>query len=70
MDAPNLAKPPVRDGTKVTIAPVHSDFLRGRCPLSLMGFAGRSLDRLHALKGASSGAGYANHGLTWYAITV
>lgn len=39
MDAP-YAKLPIRDGSKVKIAPVHPDFDGAFGPLSLMGFAG------------------------------
>ena len=34
---------------KVEIAPVHSDYWREMNALSLMGFAGRRLNRFHAL---------------------
>ena len=34
------------------------------------GFCCRRLDRLHALRGALSGAGFANDGLTYRAINV
>ena len=46
---PRFAKLSIHDGSKVKIAPVHSDFRCGFWPLSLMGFAGWRLDRLHAL---------------------
>ena len=48
MDAP-YAKRSIHDDSKVKIAPVHSDFDCSFWPLSLMGFAGRRLDRLIAL---------------------
>jgi hypothetical protein len=37
---PRFAKLSVRDGWKEQIAPVHSDFVCGIVPLSLMGLAG------------------------------
>jgi len=37
---PRFAKLSIHDGSKVKIAPVHSDFACGCWPLSLMGFAG------------------------------
>lgn len=49
MDAPRFAKLSVRDDAKVEIAPVHPDFSCETHSLSLMGSAGRRLDRLHAL---------------------
>jgi len=49
MDAPGLAKLSTCCGTKEKIAPVHPDFRCETSSLSLMGSAGRRLDRLHAL---------------------
>ncbi len=46
---PRFAKLSVRDCSKEKIAPVHSDFCCESSSLSLMGSAGRRLDRLHAL---------------------
>jgi hypothetical protein len=46
---PQFAKPSVHDDAKVKIAPVHSDFVCGCLPLSLMGYAGWRLDRSIAL---------------------
>lgn len=46
---PRFAKLSIHDGSKEKIAPVHSDFECGFGPLSLMGFAGWRLNRLHAL---------------------
>ena len=46
---PLLAKRSLGDDSKVKIAPVHPDFRCETCSLSLMGSAGRRLDRLHAL---------------------
>ena len=46
---PRFAKHSIHDGSKVKIAPVHPDFRCGFWPLSLMGFAGRRLDHIHAL---------------------
>jgi hypothetical protein len=37
---PRFAKPSIHDGLKVKIAPVHSDFVCGHWPLSLMECAG------------------------------
>jgi len=37
MDAPNLVKLSFRNGGQARIAPVHPDFLREQCSLSLMG---------------------------------
>jgi hypothetical protein len=39
----------MHDGVKVKIAPVHSDFVCGALPLSLMGCADWLLDRSIAL---------------------
>jgi len=47
---PLFAKPSFRNGLKVKIAPVHSDFCCETCSLSLMGSAGQRLNRLHALE--------------------
>jgi hypothetical protein len=46
---PLFAKRSLDHGVKVKIAPVHSDFRCETRSLSLMGLAGRRLDRLHAL---------------------
>jgi hypothetical protein len=46
---PPFVKLSIHDGGKERIAPVHPDFGCGFWPLSLMGFAGWRLDRLHAL---------------------
>ena len=54
---------------KVTIAPVHPDFCcetKLAVPDGFCWLAPRSLTRTLS---ASSGAGYANHGLTCHAIT-
>lgn len=55
---PLLAKRLLDYGSKVKIAPVHSDFRCETCSLSLMGM----------LVGASFCAGFANHGLTCLAL--
>ena len=46
---PHIAKHSRSDDQEVKIAPVHPDFCCERCSLSLMGSAGRHLDRLRAL---------------------
>jgi hypothetical protein len=69
MDAPNLAKLSFCNGGQEKIAPVHPDFLREHCSLSLMGCAGRCLHRLRALGSAAAEAGFIDHGLTCFAIT-
>jgi hypothetical protein len=46
---PQFAKLSIRDDSSGEIAPVHSDFRCETNSLSLMGSAGRCLDRLHAL---------------------
>ncbi|WP_169208727.1 hypothetical protein [Aromatoleum petrolei] len=66
---PLLAKRSLGDGSKVKIAPVHSDFRCETCSLSLMGCAGRRRDPLHALWVPRPASGFANHGLTCLAIT-
>lgn len=48
MNAP-YASLSIRDGAKVKIAPVHSDFECSFWLRSLMGSAGQRLNRLHAL---------------------
>lgn len=49
MDAPGLPSYRSVMISKVEIAPVHSDCWREMNSLSLMGFAGRHLNRFHAL---------------------
>jgi hypothetical protein len=66
---PRFAKLSIDDGSKVKIAPVHSDFRCGflaAVPDGICWLAPRSLTRT---LGASSGTGFANHGLTCFAIT-
>ncbi len=46
---PRFAKSSIHDGSKVKIAPVHSDFDCDFKLLSLMGFAGWHLNRNNAL---------------------
>jgi hypothetical protein len=46
---PLFAKLSIDDDAKVKIAPVHSDFICGFLPLSLMGYAGWRLNRSIAL---------------------
>ena len=66
---PRFAKLSIDDGSKEKIAPVHSDFRCGflaAVPDGICWLAPRSLTRT---LGASSGTGFANHGLTCFAIT-
>ncbi len=66
---PRFAKLSIHDGSKVKIAPVHSDFRCGflaAVPDGICWLAPRSLTRT---LGASARAGFANHGLTCFAIT-
>lgn len=68
MDVP-YAKLSIRDRSKVKIAPVHPDSDAAFCaavPDGICWLTPRSLTRT---LGASSGAGFANHGLTCLAIT-
>jgi hypothetical protein len=68
MDAP-YAKLSIHNGSKVKIAPVHPDFDAAfwtAVPDGICWLTPRSLTRT---LGASSGAGFANHGLTCLAIT-
>ncbi len=69
MDAPKYARHSVDDDLKVRLHPYIRTFGCGFSPLSLMGFAGRLLYRFSALRGASDVLGFANHGLTCFAIT-
>lgn len=68
MDAP-YAKLSIHDGSKVKIAPVHSDFDAAfwtAVPDGICWLTPRSLTRT---LGALWPAGFANHGLTCLAIT-
>lgn len=63
------AKLSICDGSKVKIAPVHSDFdaaFWAAVPNGICSLTPRSHTRT---LGASSGAGFANHGLTCFAMT-
>jgi len=66
---PRFAKFSIHDGSKVKIAPVHSDLSGGFGPPVPDGICWLTPRSLTRTLGASSGAGFANHGLTCLAIT-
>ncbi len=66
---PQFAKHSVHDGSKEEIAPVHPDFACGFLAAVPDGFCWSAPRSLTRTLGASSGAGFANHGLTCLAIT-
>ena len=69
MDAPGLPSFQFDDGFEGIDCTRTSGLSMRLVPLSLMGFAGRLLNRFLALEVPQTLLGFANHGLTCLAIT-